>query len=385
MVSFYKILQIFKKEIFQILRDPKLRAILFMPPVIQLIIFGYAVNMDVQNIRTAVVDLDNSVYSREFISAVAYNKYFVIIKRYEEAAEVTRAIDKGEIVCGIVLGYDFMKNLESDRTATVQVLHDGTDSNTATMVMSYLNTIAASYVQKIQRDRLHKLNARLAGTGAAPIRISSILVESRNWFNETLESKNYFVPGVMGTIMMLITLMLTSMAIVREKEIGTMEQLMVTPVTPMEIILGKTLPFLVIGLLQAALIFAVAVFWFEIEVKGSLLLLLAGSLIFIVSCLGFGLFISTISRTQQQAMLSTTFFFLPAMTLSGFIFPISNMPVVIQYFTYLIPLRYFLIIIRGIFLKGVGWEVLYPQYLALLGLAVFIFTFAVGRFRKSID
>ncbi len=385
MVSIYKVMQIFKKEIFQILRDPKLRVLLFMPPIIQLIIFGYAVNMDIENIKTAIVDLDNSVYSRDFITYLEFNKYFIIEKKYDKATDIVAAIDRGEIICGIVIEKDFMKNIETGQTALVQALHDGTDSNTATMVVSYINYIAFSYIKNIQTDRLRKLNAKLITTGAPPIKISSILVESRNWFNETLESKNFFVPGVMGTIMMLITLMLTSMAIVREKEIGTMEQLMVTPVTSIEIILGKTLPFLLVGFVQAGLILTVAVFWFKIEVKGSLCLLFLGALIFIVSCLGFGLFISTISRTQQQAMLSTTFFFLPAMTLSGFIFPIDNMPAVIQMFTYLIPLRYFLVIIRGIFLKGVGWEVLFPQYIALSVLSIFIFTFAVSRFHKTID
>ena len=385
MFSIYKVLQILKKEIIQILRDVKLRALLIGPPVIQLIIFGYAVNMDVQNIRTAVVDCDDSVYSREFTAHLASNKYFVISEHFNNAEEVAPAIDSGKVVCAVVIERDFMKNIENGKTAAIQVIHDGTDSNTATMVINYTNVIAMSYAKGIQRDRIEKMNIKRSQTGAPPLKIGAIAIEPRTWFNETLESRNYFVPGLMGTIIMLITLMLTSMAIVREKEIGTMEQLMVTPVKPIEIILGKTLPFVFVGLFQALLILTVAVFWFGIPVKGSIALLLFGALIFIISCLGFGILISTISNTQQQAMLITSFFFLPAMTLSGFMFPINNMPYLVQLFTYLIPLRYFLIIIRGIVLKGVGLEVLYGQYLALIVISALIFIFSVKRFHKSID
>jgi len=385
MFSIFKVLAILKKEIFQILRDVKLRALLIGPPIIQLIVFGYAVNMDVQNIQTAVVDYDNSVYSREFTAHLASNKYFDIIEHLKSAEEVAPAIDSGKVICAVVIERDFMKNIENGKAATIQVIHDGTDSNTATMVINYTNAIAMSYAKKIQKDRITKMNIKRTQNGLPPIKIGSIMIEPRTWFNEMLESRNYFVPGLMGTLIMLITLMLTSMAIVREKEIGTMEQLMVTPVKPIEIMLGKTLPFVFVGLFQALLILVMMVFWFEIKVAGSVALLLLGTLIFIISCLGFGIFISTISNTQQQAMLITSFFFLPALTLSGFMFPINNMPYVVELFTRLIPLRYFIVIIRGIVLKGVGVEVLYNQYLALIAISTLIFTVAVMRFRKSID
>ncbi|MEZ7892205.1 MAG: ABC transporter permease [Candidatus Wallbacteria bacterium] len=384
-ISFQKVFQMLKKELSQTFRDPKLRALIFFPPLLQLIIFGYAVNLDVENIKTAVIDKDRTPMSREFIETIKSNKYFKIVKYYESGEKIESDIDNGNIICAISIEKDFMKNIETGKTAVVQAIHDGTDSNTSTMVINYLNIIGMKYSKGVQQKKINAMNMKMAAAGGSLIKIGGIAAEPRTWFNETLESRNFFVPGIVGTIIMLVTLMLTSMAVVREKEIGTIEQLMVTPIKPIEIILGKTMPFVIIGLFQAFLIISVAYFWFNIEIKGSLLLLFAGILIFIINCLGIGVFISTISSTQQQAMLVTTFFFLPAMTLSGFMFPISNMPLFVQLFTYLIPLRYFLVIVRGIFLKGVGFEVLQEQYIGLSVLTIFIFIFAVKRFKKSID
>ncbi|HPG60271.1 MAG TPA: ABC transporter permease, partial [Candidatus Wallbacteria bacterium] len=232
---------------------------------------------------------------------------------------------------------------------------------------------------------IQKINEKLKTAGRSPIKINAVTVEPRAWFNQSLESKDFFVPGIIGNILMLITVMLTSMAMVREKEIGTIEQLLVTPIRPIEIVIGKTLPFMLIGIVQAAIIVIAAVLWFEIPVRGSYSLLLCGVVIYLLSNLGIGIFISTISQTQQQAMLVTTFFMLPAFTLSGFVFPIVNMPEIVQYLTFLIPLRYFLIIVRGVFLKGVGMEVLYPQYAAMAFISFAILAFSVMRFRRTID
>jgi len=213
--------------------------------------------------------------------------------------------------------------------------------------------------------------------------VASVELQSRAWFNENLESRNFYVPGVIAIIVMLITLMLTSMAVVREKEIGTMEQIMVTPITPAEFILGKTVPFALIGFADVALITLVGVLWFKVPIRGNLLLLFGATTLYLMSTLGVGLLISTVSRTQQQAMMSTFFFYFPAVLLSGFMFPIANMPTVIQWFTYLNPLRYFLVIVRGIFLKGIGPEVLWPQMLALAIMGTVFLWFASSRFQKT--
>jgi len=385
MISLNIIIQILKKELSQTFRNPRMAMLLFIPPLIQIVIFGYAVNFDVKNIKTAIVDYDKSYASREFIAEIESNKYFKIIKRFENAEKVVPAIDGGEISCAIVIGADFQKNIESDKTAIVQAIHDGVDSNNAITVNNYLNIITYKYSAKIQAAKIKKTNIRLAAAGREPLKINSIKVDSRAWFNQSLESKDFFVPGIIGNILMLVTMMLTSMAIVREKEIGTIEQLLVTPIKPAEIVLGKTLPFMIIGIFQAAIIIVAAISWFEIPVRGSYFLLFSAIAIFLVSNLGIGILISTISQTQQQAMLVTTFFMLPAFTLSGFVFPIVNMPELIQYITYVIPLRYFLVIVRGIFLKGVGIEVLYQQYAALILLSCAIFAFSVLRFRRTID
>ncbi len=385
MFSLNKVLQILKKELNQTFRNPRLVVLLFLPPIIQLVVFGYAVNFDVKNIKTAIVDYDRTTASRDFIAHIESNKYFKTVKHLANSDDIKREIDSSAISCAIVISRGFMKNIESGKTALVQAVHDGIDSNNAITVTNYLNMISYKYLRQIQVSKIQKINEKLKTAGRSPIKINAVTVEPRAWFNQSLESKDFFVPGIIGNILMLITVMLTSMAIVREKEIGTIEQLLVTPIRPIEIIIGKTLPFMLIGIVQAAIIVVAAVLWFEIPVRGSFALLLCGVVIYLLSNLGIGIFISTISQTQQQAMLVTTFFMLPAFTLSGFVFPIVNMPEIVQYLTLLIPLRYFLIIVRGVFLKGVGMEVLYPQYAAMAFISFAILAFSVMRFRRTID
>ncbi|RPH72778.1 ABC transporter permease, partial [bacterium] len=242
---------------------------------------------------------------------------------------------------------------------------------------NYTAKIAGRYNERL-------LVTRLGKTGVPP-RQGGVAMQSRAWFNENLESRNFYVPAVIANIVLIITMLLSSMAVVREKEIGTMEQILVTPITRTEFILGKTLPFVLIGFADVALITAISYFWFEVPIRGSLLLLFAATALFLMSTLGFGLYISTISNTQQQAMMSAFFFIFPAMLLSGFAFPIENMPQAVQYSTYLNPLRYYLIIIRGIFLKGVGSDILWPELLGLFLLGAGILGFAVQRFRKTIS
>ena len=385
MISINIIFQILIKELNQTLRNPRLAVLLFIPPIVQLIVFGYAVNFDVKNIKTAVIDYDKTPASREFIAQIASNKYFEIAAYLDNDGPLVSAIDRGLITCAVVIGEGFSRGIETGRTSLVQVIHDGIDSNNAITVNNYLNIISNRYLKNIQAARIKKINEKLAAAGKAQIKVNAVAIEARAWFNESLESKDFFVPGIIGNILMIITITLTSMAIVREKEIGTIEQLLVTPVKPIEIIIGKTLPFMLIGIVQAVLVMVMAVSWFEIPMRGSYALLLLGVVIFLLSNLGAGIFISTISQTQQQAMLITTFAILPAFTLSGFIFPIINMPEIVQYMTLLVPLRYFLVIMRGVFLKGVGMQVLYPQYAALTIISLAILAFSVLRFRRTID
>lgn len=366
------------KEFLQVLRDPKMRGIIFLMPVLQVLVFGYAVTLDVENIRTAIYDLDNSVASRELVSRVENSGYFDITHYVDSAVELNRLIDRGEVVTAFQINSGFAEDIRLGRRAEVQLIVDGTDSNTAGVALDYSSKI----IMQLSQDILLTRFTRVRGAFERPGRIE---LESRAWFNENLESRNFYVPGVIAIVVMLITLMLTSMAVVREKEIGTIEQIMVTPITSAEFILGKTLPFALIGFVDVLLVTAVGVFWFEVPIKGSLLLLFVATALYIMTTLGVGLLISTVSSTQQQAMMSAFFFYFPAVLLSGFMFPIANMPQVVQWLTYLNPLRYFLVVVRGIFLKGVGPDVLWPQMMALAVLGVATLWLAASRFQKTLS
>lgn len=365
------------KESLQIFRDPKMRGIIFVMPVLQVLVFGYAVTLDVEHIRTAIYDLDNSVASREFVARFERSGYFDVVRRVQSADELKRLIDRGEVAAAFQINSGFADDLRLGRIAEVQLIVDGTDSNTAGVVLDYSGKIA----MQISQDVLITRFTRVRGAFETPGRIE---LETRTWFNENLESRNFYVPGVIAIVVMLITLMLTSMAVVREKEIGTIEQIMVTPITPAEFILGKTLPFALIGFADVVLVTVVGVFWFDVPIRGSLLLLFGATALYLMTTLGIGLLISTVSRTQQQAMMSAFFFYCPAVLLSGFMFPIANMPQVVQWLTYLNPLRYFLVVVRGIFLKGVGPEILWPQMLALALLGVAMLWLASSRFQKTL-
>jgi len=286
-------------------------------------------------------------------------------------------VDRGEALAVLRINRGFENDLRAGRAAQLQVILDGTDSNTAGVVLNYSAKIAGQFSQKVLVTRL----TRAKGVADEP---GGVELQSRAWFNENLESRNFYVPGVIAIIVLLVTLMLTSMAVVREKEIGTMEQIMVTPIKPLEFILGKTVPFALIGFADVLLITVVSLVWFEIPIRGSVLLLLGAAALYIMTSLGVGLLISTVSETQQQAMMSTFFFYFPAVLLSGFMFPIANMPPVIQWLTYLNPLRYFLVIIRGIFLKGVGLHILWPQMVALAVMGVLTLWLASRRFHKTL-
>ncbi|MBZ5594158.1 MAG: ABC transporter permease [Acidobacteriia bacterium] len=378
---------IIRKELIQALRDPRMRGMLILPPIIQLIVFGYAANLDVDAARIAWMDRDRSQESRELLSQFVGSGRFRIVATPEGDAQMQSLLDHGDVDAVVRVLPGFARDVERGRATSVQVLVDGTNSNTASIVANYATQTIARYSNQVLREQQgDKLVGRTLSTGG-PLHPNLPQLDSRPrvWFNPDLKSRNYFVPGVVVNIITLVTLMLTAMAIVREKEIGTMEQLMVTPIQPIELMLGKTLPFAVVGLFDVTLAVSVALALFHIPFRGSVWVLLLGAVTFLMTSLGAGLFISTVSRTQQQAMMSTFLFFQPFFLLSGFTFPIRNMPLAVQYLTFLNPVRYFLEIVRGIFLKGSGIGVLWPQLVALGVIGISILTMSALRFHKKLD
>ena len=374
---FERIHQMLVKEFIQVLRDPRMKGIIFVMPVLQLLVFGYVVTTDVNHVATAIYDRDASVASRELVSRFAGSGYFDVHEYVASDERARELLDRSEVAALIRMDKGFEEDLRAARTAHVQVIVDGTDSNTAGIVLNY----AASITNRFSEEVLAEQSGRQLGAAKRP---GGVELVTRAWFNENLESRNFYVPGVIVIIVTLVTLLLTSMAVVREKEIGTMEQIMVTPIRPVEFILGKTLPFALLSLVDVILVTAIGVLWFGVPVRGSLLVLLFSTGLYLLTTLGIGLVISTVSQTQQQAMMSTFFFYMPAMLLSGFMFPIASMPTLVQWLTYLNPMRYFLVIIRGIFLKGVGVSVLWPQMLALVMIGVATLWLASRRFSKTL-
>jgi ABC-2 type transport system permease protein len=364
-----------------------MRVILFAPPLVQMIIFGYAVNLDVENARIAWMDQDRTPASRELRETFEGSPYLQVAATLTRVEEVQDVLDQGEVQAVVRVLPGFARDIERGQPTSVQILIEGVNSNTASIVSNYASQVVAAYANRVRVDqqRTQRMARATADGGPASVRVPALTVRSRVWFNPELRSRNYFVPGVVVNILTLVTLMLTAMAIVREKEIGTMEQLMVTPIQPLELMLGKTLPFAVIGLVDVVLLTLAALLIFQVPFRGSGLLLLGCAVLYLLTSLGVGLFISTISQTQQQAMMASFFFFLPAFMLSGFAFPIRNMPVVVQYLTYLNPVRYFIEIVRGIFLKGTGIEALWPQMGALVVYGVAILGLSALRFRKRLD
>ncbi len=372
-----KIRYLFVKELIQTLRDKRMRYILIVPPILQLIIFGYAANLDVKHIRTAVRDLDQSVESRDLIGRFGSSKYFDMISFPHTPKEVKDLINQGEVAVSIEVPTDFSRKLKKGDTATVQIILDGTESNTALIALGYANQILSEFSTQVLMKKLNR-------GGMIGFEEAGVELEHRVWFNPNLESRLFYVPGVIASIAFLIPIILTAQAIVREREIGTLEQIMVTPIRSWELMIGKTLPFALVGLFDVILIALVGVFWFEVPLRGNPLVLLLGTVLFLMSSVAIGLFVSTICATQQQAQISTFFFAMPAFILSGFAFPIENMPQWIQSLTYVNPLRYFLVIIRGVFLKAVGLDILWPQMLALGILGALMILLSSLRFQKRL-
>ncbi len=378
-----RIIHIFKKEMIQIFRDKRMRLLVFFPPVVQLIIFGYATTTDVKHISLAALDEDRTTVSRDFVSKFEAGGYFSVTRYLSSPAEADVLMDNGTVDAFIYIRKGFEKAVKSGDSAEVLIVVDGTNSNVASVTLGYVNMIVNGYSQDILLDKISRIRG-IRPDSSVPLKVAPAGLVQRTWFNEDLESRNYFIPGIVALLLTLIAVMMTSMAIVKEREVGTMEQLIVTPVRSIELITGKLLPFALIGYIDVALITAIGTLWFGVPLKGSIVLLFFSTAFFLLPALGVGLFISTISATQQEAMMSTFLFFFPAMLMSGFVFPIDSMPPAMQIVTYVDPMRYMILILRGIFLKGLGVRYLWGDFLGLFLLGVVVISFAAVRFRKRL-
>jgi len=371
--------QMLIKEFIQVFRDKRARFLLFVTPIIQMLIFGYAATFEVHHVATVVLDLDHSQESRDVISRFTSSPYFDVQHQLTDSRQIEDLIDRGKATVALQINPGFAENLRKGQTAPLQVIVDATNSNTALIASGYINQIAIGFAKDYQQDRITRITPQLTE------RIPSVELEQRPWYNPDLRSRWFFVPGIVGTLTLVLVVQLTAFAVVREREIGTLEQIMVTPIRPGEFILGKTLPFFLIGLSDVSLIAVVGTLWFQVPFRGQVSVLFTGAILFLLCMLGVGLLISTVSATQQQATVTAFFFLMPAVTFSGFAFPINTMPQWLQDFTYANPLRYFLIVLRGSYLKGVGMDILWPQMLAMAGLGLGLLATAVLRFRKAID
>ncbi len=378
---------ILRKELIQTLREPQMRGMLFLAPLIQLLIFGYAVTLDVDHARIAWRDMSRTPESRALRARFEGSGRFEIVALPESEEDVQQLLDKSEVHAVVAVLPEFARDLARGRTAQVQVLLDGTNSNTASLISAYAAGVIAGFSTDVALNpskNQQMIQLTLRNPDGRPV-AGQIVSGTRVWFNPDLRSRNFFIPGVTANLLLMLTLMLTAQAIIREKEIGTMEQLMVTPMRPIELMLGKTLPFAAVGLVNMMIVTAVALLWFNIPFRGNFLLLMFCALLYLLPSLGAGLYLSTISNTQQQANMGSFFITTPAFMLSGFAFPISNMPLIVQYLTYLNPIRYFMEIVRGVFIKGVGISVLWPQMLILGIYGVLILALSAIRFHKTLD
>lgn len=376
---FARIIPIVVKEFLELKRDKGARFLLVVPPIIQMLLFGYAATFEVYHVSTSVLDLDHSQESRELIARFTSSNRFDVVKVAQSQREINDTIDSSDAAVALVVHAGFAELLRKGQGAPLQVIVDGTNSNTALIALGYINTIATAFAQDYATDLARRVQ------GVQGMRQVQVTVEQRPWFNPDLNGRWFFVPGVIGTLTLVTIVNLTAFAVVREREVGTLEQIMVSPIRPAEFIFGKTIPFFIVGLGEVALVVTVGVLWFQIPFVGSALVLLLGTALYLLSTLALGLLISTVCTTQQQAF-STNFFVLnPFFILSGFSFPISSMPQVLQWFTYINPLRYYLVVIRGTLLKGVGVSVLWPDFAAMAILAFVLLTLSILRFRKTLE
>lgn len=371
--------QMLIKEFLQVFRDKRARFFLFGPPIIQMLVFGYAATLEIKHVPTAIVDYDNSQVSRDLIARFEASHYFDVRKRLADRGEVAAMIDAGDVTMAIQINSGFAGKVQKGETAHLQVIVDSTNSNSALVGLGYVNEVTAAFAREYRLRALQRKVPLLAE------RLPDIILDRRPWYNVDMRSQWFFVPGVIGNLVLVIVVTLTAFAVVREREIGTLEQIMVTPIRRVEFILGKTIPFFLLGLLDAVLISAVGTLWFRVPLAGSIGTLALGTILFLLCMLGVGLLISTVSKTQQQAMVTGFFFIMPAIIFSGFGSPISSMPTLLQLLTYLDPLRYYQVVLRSVYLKGVGLEVLWPQLAAMALIGVVLLTISVFRFQKSLE
>jgi ABC-2 type transport system permease protein len=373
------ILFFIKKEFLQFRRDPKMFAMILIAPVIQLIFLGYAANMDVEKVRTVFYDMDKTVTSRNYIESFTSSRYFQVQTNVSNYSDIISLIDKAKVIMAVIIPKDFEKKLARHETSQVQMIFDGSDGNTASISAGYAQTISNSFSASVISDFRDAAGRKLAVSG-------SITAEPRVWYNPELKTRTFMVPGIAALLLMVITLILTSLAVVKEKEIGTLEQLIVTPIKPYQMIIGKLVPFTILGFVSVFIVLTAMQLIFNIPVRGSYVFLIFSIFLYVLSTLGLGLFVSTVTKTQQQAMMIAIFgIMMPMIFLSGFTFPIENMPVAIQYVTYLIPMRYIIEIIRGVILKGIGFNDLWPQVLMLFIMGLLILFLSSLRFRKKLD
>jgi len=365
------------KEFLQLFRDPRMRMVVLGVPLIQMLILGFAMTMDVTNIKTAILDFDRSPSSRELINEFTSSGYFEIVEYLDTHRDMEDALDqsRARVVIHIPSGYE--DDLSSGHTAKLQVIADGTDSNTTSIVFGYAGQIIGNYATEKITDRLSNSPAGFAST---PIEL-----ETRAWFNPNFESKFYYVPSLIAVMLLLVGMLLPSVAIVREKEIGTIEQIMVTPITRFEFILGKTVPYAIVGYIEMTIMLFLAMLIFGVRVEGSWLLLYALSGIYIVGNLGLALFISGTASTQQQALLTSFLIMMPCILLGGFLFPVRNMPLPVQYLTYLDQVRWYLEILRAVVIKGVGVSSIFPSIIGQSVLAILFIVLATVSFKKTMS
>lgn len=379
----YALWRVVVKEFLQIRRDRRMIPVIFVAPVVQLAVFGFAVNTDVTDVPTVLVDEDRSAASRDLVARFVRSGYFDVVGGEERAARVDRWLVTGRARLALVVPPGFGAALAAGRTGAVQVVVDGTDAASANVALGYAGALVNGLGAELQQRRLRAARQAGALLARAP---GTVALEPRVWYNPDLLSRWFYVPAVLAMVLMVMTMLLSAMGVVREKEIGTLEQIMVTPIRPWQLIVGKLAPFAIIGVIQVFLVTGVTVFGFGVPLRGSFPLLLGLTLLFLLSTLGLGLLVSTLVENQQQAMMAAAFgAMVPMIYLSGLIFPIENMPRAIQLVTYAVPLRYYAEIIRGVFLRGSGLDVLWPEAVTLLLMGLAILGVAALRFRKRLD
>jgi ABC-2 type transport system permease protein len=352
-------------------------AIIFILPIVQMLILGYVISSKVQNIETVICDLDNSRESRELISSLNESGYFILERYSRDYHELETLIDRGEVATALVIPQSFSKKLRTGQAVAVQVLLDGQDVNTATITLGYIQGIVRSFA----RQQMASLAIETRGV---PVPVREVSGVRRDWFNPDLEYSDYMVPGIAAFLLTIVTSLLSAMGLVREREIGTLEQLSVTPIRKHQLLIGKIIPFAILGFLELTVALVFAKFWYDIPIRGNLIIFALFTVIYLFTTLGLGLLVSASSHTQQQALFLVWFLMVFGILMSGFLFPIENMPETVQLITYLNPLRYFIVVIRELFIKGVGLEYLYPQGAALVLFGAAVFSVAVVKYQQRL-